>query len=117
MSRRKLSVFCVLMLFTFITIGIFRLDYEISVEIYDQDEIEVNFDSGTESSFLKTNFDVFTFSKLQIMEYLKWKNENACQEYNDLGGVNDKSLKVYITVTRHLFNPDSMLNVIELIYC
>lgn len=93
-NRTKRIVFCVLILLTLITIRTLQLGYEKSEAADVQDEIEIDLDSEIENNFFKTNFDVYAFSFLQIMEYLKWKNENACQVYQDFGGVMDKTRKV-----------------------
>ena len=95
MSNRFFKkVFCILVLFTLISIGIFRVDFDTSIVIFDQDEVEINFDSGIASHYFQTNFDAFTFSERQIMEYLNWNNQNACREYQDFGGAFHTNTKV-----------------------
>ena len=66
-----------------------------SVSIYDQDETEFGFDSDIGNSYFQTDFHVNDLSRLEIMEYLNWKNEKACQEYQDFGGILSMSPKVF----------------------
>ena len=77
-----------------LVIEILRIDSETIIVIYDQEEIEINFDDDIGRHYFQTNFNAYTFSDLQIVEYFKWKNEDACLEYQDFGGGLRAELKV-----------------------
>lgn len=49
------------------------------IYIYDDDEIHVDFDNKADSRYIGIGFSVETLSVSQIMEYLKWKNQRACE--------------------------------------
>ena len=68
-----------------------------SVAIYDQEEMEFAFDGDIGNEYFRTKFDARNFSGLELIEYLKWTNENACPEHQDFGGVLDYTPKVHLT--------------------
>ena len=95
MANRFLKkVLSVVILSVFTIIGTFRIDFKKILVIYDQNDIEIDFDTEIENNYFTTNFDAYAFSSLQITEYFKWKNEKSCKDYQDFGGYLHDAFKV-----------------------
>ena len=63
-----------------------------SIIIYDECELQIDFESEMEKEYEGKGFDVNTLSAFQIMEYVKWKNDSACQVQQVYGGVLQNSV-------------------------
>ena len=49
------------------------------IYIYKGDEILVDFDHNAGTDYVANSFSLETLAVSQIMEYLKWKNQRACE--------------------------------------